>query len=760
MRARIPTLLAALALPCVLAGLLAGPAGAQTFSGQGASPTMVLPGTAPAPAAPRPPEPRSEPVLPLRRLPAIAAPLRLWGEAGRLAWPLYVTEAQARSGGRIRIGYMAAVSVLPDASALTVTLNGAALGAAPVAGGHGLQQVMVEVPPNRLAPGFNALGVELRQRHRVDCTVAASYELWTQIDPESTGFLPAPFSAPAPAALSELPAAALASGGALPIRIVQTGARMTERGVERALEAVQALALAARAGQPVVAFGTGAGDGVAAGEGLALAAAPVAELAGLVDPAALGPVSGPVTGPRLALVPGGPERRALVVATGTNEAEVAQAVAELARAAAAPPRGTPEGLRALADAEGRRVSGGESLTLADLGLPDMPVRGRSHRVAVDLAFPADVMPADYDRVVLDLDLLQGGDVGAGAQVVVEVNGRNAASAALGRAGGSGRRSVPLPLGRFRPGLNRIVIKAELPGPAPESCAEEPGPVRLTLRAGTRLTIPPLARILRQPDLAQTLAGALPYAGSARRPTLVVPAPDADSMAAAATLAARLGVAAGRPLPFAFAAARAVEGPAVVVGPLRALDGAAGAAAEAGRLRAAWDAPTPPRLPLPSLRRTVLRLDGVPACLARGTAAEPQGESAQGGPDGPDPGHAAALLAQAVTGPAGDDLLTVLTAPSPAQLREAAACLAHPRAWSRPEGRLATLSGADGTLASQAPPDYRFALSGPPALANLRRIAAGWLSLHVAWYGLAALALAGLLAGSTRLLVRNLGRRSP
>ena len=758
MRARIPALLTALTL--------AVPAWAQTFSGQGASPTMVLPGPQAAPQAvapARPPEPRraeaipdaSPEAAPLRRLPAIAAPLRLWGEAGSLTWPLFVTEAQARSGGRIRIGYAASVSVLPEASTLAVSLNGAALGAAPVAGGHGLQQVTVDVPPNRLAPGFNALAVEVRQRHRVDCTVAATYELWTQIDPESTGFLPAPFSAPAPAALSELPATALGSGGALPIRILQTGARMSERGVERALEAVQALALAARAGQPVAEFGTGAGEG----EGLALAVAPVAELAGIVDPASLGPV----TGPHLALVPGGPGRRPLVVATGPGEAEAAQAVAELARLAAVPPRGAPEGLRALADAEGRRVSGGESLALADLGLADMAVRGRSHRVALDLAFPADFMAADYDRVVLDLDLFQGADLGPGAQVVVEVNERSAASAALGRGQGPARRALPLPLGRFRPGLNRVVIKTELPGP--EACADAPGPVRLTLRAGTRLTIPPLARILRQPDLAQTLAGALPYAGSARRPTLAVPAPDADAMAAAATLAARLGVAAGRPLPFAFAAARAVEGPAVVVGPLRALDGAAAAAAEAGRLRAAWEAAPPPRLAPASLQRKALRLDGVPACLARGAADEPQsgqGNGQAGGQDGapPDPGRAAAVLAQAVAGPAGDDLLTVLTAPSPAQLREAAACLAHPRVWSRPEGRRAALSGADSTVASERPADTRFALSGPPSPANLRRIAAGWLSLHAAWYGLAALALAGMLAGSTRLLVRNLGRRSP
>lgn len=46
----------------------------------------------------------------------------------------------------------------------------------------------------------------------------------------------------------------------------------------------------------------------------------------------------------------------------------------------------------------------------------------------------------------------------------------------------------------------------------------------------------------------------------------------------------------------------------------------------------------------------------------------------------------------------------------------------------------------------------------PAPGNLRRVAAGWLSLHAGLFGLAGLLLAGGLAGSTHLLVRNLGRR--
>lgn len=118
-----------------------------------------------------------------------------------------------------------------------------------------------------------------------------------------------------------------------------------------------------------------------------------------------------------------------------------------------------------------------------------------------------------------------------------------------------------------------------------------------------------------------------------------------------------------------------------------------------------------------------------------------------------------MLAQAVTGPQTDDLLTLVTAPSPAALREAVDCLVHPRVWSRPQGRLAMLSAADGTVVVRAAEAPRYVPTAPPSLANLRRVLAGWLSLNAGFYGLAALLVAACLAGSSRLLVRQLGRRS-
>ncbi|KMO12691.1 cellulose biosynthesis cyclic di-GMP-binding regulatory protein BcsB [Methylobacterium platani] len=751
----------------MLGALLCGtPAAGQTFSGFGPTPTMRLPG---APVAPPPAAAPAAAAPALRRLPAVAAPLRLWGETGTLTWPVFVTAAEARAGGRFQVGTLSAISVLPEVSRLRVSLNGAEIGRAGLDGARGLTLAGVAVPPGALRPGFNALTVAVEQRHRVDCSVAATYELWTQIDPDTTGLLVASEGV---TDLADLAAARPGPDGAVPIRLIQTGERLSERRVEGLLAGAQALALAGRFAQPAVAFvpapapvpAPASAEASESGDGVALAVAPAAELARSLDIAVLGPI----TGPRLALLPAAPGRPPVVVVTGTDEADVAAALSQLSGLAARLPAGTPQGLAALAEAGGRPVLGGESLTLADLGHADAAVTGRSHRIALALALPHDLLAADYAKIALDLDATYPAGLAPGARIGVSINGEAAGSVPLGRAGGETlrRRRVFLPLRLLRPGLNRIDLVAELPRAGDETCAAPDGE-RLHLGAGTRLTIPDLARVGRQPDLAATAAAGFPYRGGAdgRAPTLAVPAPDRDTMAAAATLATRLGLAAGHPIPFGFSAGRAgIVGPTLVVAAARSLDAPLATAAgldpqvlrEAWILREAWtsrgDRPAREVSPAEATaaRRRLLRLGAAPGC--RGPAPRAPG------PHALTVSEADLVLAQGVTGPAPDDVLTVVAAPSPAALSEAVACLVQPGIWSRASGGLA-LMAPDGTIAASPLASTRYVATAPASFGNLRRVAAGWLSLNGGAYAAMALFCAGLLAVSTHRLVRGLGRRT-
>ncbi len=184
-----------------LAGLLLAvshPALAQSFIGRGTPRILAVPDAEragrPTPAGRAEAEPVSPPAAPpLRPFPALSSSLRLSGEESDLQWPVYLTEAQSREHLRLRIGYLAAISVVPDASFLTAKVNGVAVGRSEIKAPGAIRIIEFDIPGDLLKPGYNALEIAGVQRHRVDCSLDATYELWTQID------RPGPVSSRSPA---------------------------------------------------------------------------------------------------------------------------------------------------------------------------------------------------------------------------------------------------------------------------------------------------------------------------------------------------------------------------------------------------------------------------------------------------------------------------------------------------------------------------------------------------------------------------------
>lgn len=789
----------------------------------------------PAPTEPATPRPAVGGAM-LRHLTNNIQGYRLAGEIGASEWPIYVTEAQAARRLQFRIGYLAAISVMPEASALTLTINDQRIGDTPIRAVQEVETIVFDIPPGVLRPGFNSARISTNQRHRVDCSLEATYELWTQIDPTETGLV-LPSDDPGVVGLSDLAALPPDEQGALPIRAV-LGANARPSEIERMLRAAQAISLAGRFEQPVVDAGPVSGGRY----GVNLFVGVASELAGRIDVAGLGAIDAP----RAFVLPAKRGRRASIVVTGATSEQVDEAIRRLG--VAPTPKGSPQGLRAAAAFPGYRLDGGQRVKLRDLGVVSEEFTGRLYRAAFNIIMPPDFYPADYGRALLRLAGGYAAGLDSTAQIVVKVDERTAVSLNLLKASGDAFRDnpLPLPLGFLKPGLNRIEIEAHVPTRGDADC--DPldalrAAKRFLFLDETEIELPEIASIARMPDLAATTSGGFPYAGARMRPKLFLPSLDSDTIGAAGTIAAHLAVAAGRPIPFEIVGAPPGpgQGPTLAVAPLDAFDPAllqrldlqAEALREAfGPLatedRRKQDKRLSP-LEVAARNRFVLQRNFPMACYAPRLMLEKApttlvekekidmtpvgalgGERRSGEADlleawrddlrregrwgygvverlrlaglrGADLVADAAqwvrsgfeaeaadrattirptlAMSQSIEGDTARDVWTIVTAPSSAALAEAAACLVDPRVSPRIEGARAMLDITGARVEATPVDDPRFIVTRPLSLANMRLIAAGWMSLHRGVYVALAVLAVALFAASARWLTRNVGRRS-
>ncbi|WP_159727759.1 cellulose biosynthesis cyclic di-GMP-binding regulatory protein BcsB [Methylosinus sp. Ce-a6] len=527
----------------------------------------AVPAASPPPVAPLAPRPAIAGAM-LRHLTNNIQGYRLAGEVGASEWPIYVTEAQASRRLQFRIGYLAAVSVMPEASALTLTINDQTIGDTPIRAVQEVETIVFDIPPGVMRPGFNSVRISTNQRHRVDCSLEATYELWTQIDPTETGLV-LPEDDPGVTSLSDLGALPPDEQGALPIRAV-LGANAKPFEIERMLRAAQAISLAGRFEQPVV----DAGPAAPGRYGVNLFVGAAAELAGRVDLSRVGPMNEP----RAFVLPAAPGRRAGVVVTGATSAQVDEAIRRLLVSPA--PKGSPQGLRAAAAFPGYRLDGGRKVKLRDLGVASEEFTGRLYRAAFNIVMPPDFYAADYGNALLRLAGGYAAGLDSDAQIVVKIDERTAVSLILLKSSGDVFRDnpLPLPLGFLKAGLNRIEIEAHSPTRQDVDCdplASLRAAKRFLFLDETEIELPPIARIARMPDLAVTASGGFPYAGAKGRPKLYLPSLESDAVGAAATIVAHFAIAAGRPIDFEIVDAPPAEGqgPTLAVAPLDSFDAA-------------------------------------------------------------------------------------------------------------------------------------------------------------------------------------------
>jgi hypothetical protein len=721
--------------------------------------------------------------------------IRFEGETDARSWTFHLTQDEAASGATLAMGYKNAVVVMPEGSRLRIAINGEPVIDAPISSPNDIKRVTASVRPGLLRPGQNIIRMEALQRHRTDCTIAATYELWTDVDSASTRLTFAEGATKTLRSLDDLPAIGIDNAGVTTIRVVAPKIYRPEIR-DRLLRLVQMVALRGRYAHPVIQV-VEADPGPSPVGTIKVVMGLAGELRGLVpgvpDAATMQPLTMMMQEPGSlgsTLVVSGPTWQDLDTAIGIVGAQAVN------------PLNVQRGMIDTASWHWPEVPtafGDQSFRFADLGVPTQEFSGRRLKAGFAINLPADFYATEYGEAILHLDAAYTSAVRPGSHVNVFVNGKISTQMTITTQGDIVRRhTVRVPLKNFRSGLNHITLEGALLTDADTRCA--PGETlsetnRFVLFDTTTLEFPSFGRIGRLPDLSVLGAGRFP---DEDLPTTVVLArPDALNLSAAGTLLARMARSAGQPVRAQFANAASADDESVLfVGAVDQIPpGMLNRVKVTEHLRMIW--PSTPAvdkgasqtasadftMPLSQVspNRTTLAstdevrrrwsdtfqrhgiiqqtIGAVQDWLEKTFSLSLSSLSLEERTDTPyaPPQRASLLMAQSRT--EGSGVWTLVTARTDRALADEMARLANPMLWSQVSGRAVALEPREMKLQVEPISDFTFVQTQPPSLRNLRLVAANWMSANILQYALVMLACCTFLGVATALLLSRLGRRS-
>ncbi|HSI41507.1 MAG TPA: cellulose biosynthesis cyclic di-GMP-binding regulatory protein BcsB [Xanthobacteraceae bacterium] len=795
------------ATPAAPAAPAAPPVGAaeapfQMVPGRPA-PTLTVPGAAARPAAATAPAASAtQPdrmIVPMPRL-------VLEGETDAHAWTVNLTAEEAARPATFWISYLNAVVVMPEASRLRVTVNGQNVFETPINASQAPARLSAQVRAGLLRAGPNLVRFDVVQRHRTDCSVSSTYELWTQINGAATGLSFAGGAPPMSGGAEALPAFGLDAQGSTTLRIALTGPLAVGNG--RALRAAQALALHGRFANPVVTIAEG--DVARAPPGTLTVvlgmAGELPRVMGSPPPdAADRPVARFVNDQRL-----GPNT---FVISGPTLGEVDAAIERLATVRPPSPDSVATASWNAPDAP--LFNGARGVRLADLGVSTQEFSGRRLRVRFAVALPADFYATAYGEGRLLLDAAYTDVVRPGSHVDLYVNGQIASTIAVTSTSGGllQREPINFPLLNFRPGVNEMWLEVILDTEADERCLPGttlPGTSRFVLFDSSEFQFDDFARIGRRPDLAAFAASAFPYNRDSGPLALVLGQNDAATLSAAGTLLTRLALASGAVLPLDLSpvSSSLSERSAIFVGAIGQI--APGILTQVGiadTARVNWLAGPGEDAARPSgdsgryddvLNRFRERQKTDPAPDAADTAAPREtGEvflrwrdalAGGGGVSGLvtgfeawmkrtfnisyaslrfgeaaqslyEPASRTSVLMAQGTSPSNAAAWTVVAGRSPELLAAGLTSLTVNEMWIRISGHILSYQASTGRMDRREGGAYDFVVTEPLGFVNLRLVAANWLSINILPYALMLVAASVILGIATSLLLRRLGRTS-
>jgi cellulose synthase operon protein B len=725
--------------------------------------------------------------------------LRLSGEVDSRSWTVELTRQEADSPATLSVGYKSAVVVAPESSRLRVLVNDRLVLEGPISASAELGQLSIKLPVSLLRPGANLFRAEVSQRHRTDCSIASTYELWTDIYSSESSLRFDGAGATTLHRLEDLSAVGPDQQGVAHLRIIAPAIGQTAMA-RILLQFAQSAAILIDAPNQTVSVSDRAGTSLGAGVLTAVIGTYgdlLPMLRSLPPEAATRPLAAFVDDPTF-----GPST---LIVSGPTVPALSQAV---------------DGIVSLADnlGAGHRLSvatshwfapnapiarGAARYRLSELGVRTQEFSGRRFKTQFMVALPSDFYAAAYGQATFLLDAAYSGEVLPGSHLDVFVNDKITATAPITTSGGEILRHLPIRMlmTHFKPGPNLIRFEAQLNTTADQLCRTGDA-ANLTTRFAifdtSEFVIPDFARIGRLPDLAALMASGFPYNLPTGQTALVINEADSDTVSAAATLLARMAVSGGRTISFDVASqatigdrnaifiASADQAPSEVLAQLgidqslptgwkapadEPIGDVASATADTlgGSTIAGAELPAPDDLDTQAtfnrwrmalsegggwrgnvsafqdwLQRT-FQFSAASLRFLPSTDAEfetPRGSTI--------------LLAQGEN-PAGNGAWTLMTAPTTKWLRQGAEALTAQKQWSQLAGHIVSYNGKTGVLTTQPVTTFSFLVTQPLSLSNMRLIIANWLSDNILTYSVLLLSACILLGLVTALFLSRIGR---
>ncbi|WP_421399626.1 cellulose biosynthesis cyclic di-GMP-binding regulatory protein BcsB [Agrobacterium fabrum] len=700
--------------------------------------------------------------------------LSLSGEIDRRQWSIYLTPEQANAAVSLNIGYQNAIVVAPESSNFQVSLNNVALDAARIEAPDSEGNVSLKIPPGVLQVGSNVVTLGVQQRHRTDCTIQSTYDLWTDVNPANTYIGFNSDVAGSFANIDDIQATGPDGKAMTSIEIVAP-ALGNPAFADSLLRLSQALALRTQMPNQTIRFVTAPSTERKAGT-LTVFVGTAREIAGVAG--ALPPEAS--AGAFAGFGNAGPGNSSPLFVTGPTPQAVQSAIetlfSSISRTSGA--QRTTFSTRSWHAPDVPLVMSDRRIALSELGLQSTEFSGRRFRNEFYVGMPADFYASAYGEASLLLDAAYSSQVLPGSHVDIYVNDQIASTVPISNNGGGIFRHLPInvTMRHFKPGPNKVTLEAVLMTAQDQACA--PGaPASATPRFAlfdtSEIHIPNYAQIGRKPDLAAMAGAGQPYR-TGGPVALSLDRFDTDTMSAAATLVSRLASVSGHPIEIETVASPLVIGDrdALFVGTISQFPQALISQFNlVPSSQISWKMGTGVQVPaqnsdtlfndwrervdggiwegqVSSFEEWMKRNFDLSSDTLRFLPAAEQ-------PYAP-PGNVSFMLAQGLS-PSGEGVWTLATAPTSAELLEGMQAMTRENRWRDVTGRVAAYDAAAEKIETVDVARPNLYATRAFSLSNWRLIAANWLSSNVLSYSLAFIGFVSLLGFATFVMLRMMGR---